>query len=137
VFYKERILKMLKKTLLISAFSSLILSSVSYAGKIDVVNENHKALDIKIEAEGDSKAVSKQQVSADHKSSFEVTSAQLNGKSYFSIKGDTSAFTPGGKCDHLSVDKDYKVTFLNDKMGTSCISEEIEKKEDKTSSDSK
>ena len=85
---------MLKKTLLISAFSSLILSSVSYAGKIDVVNENHKALDIKIEAEGDSKAVSKQQVSADHKSSFEVTSAQLNGKSYFSIKGDTSAFRP-------------------------------------------
>ena len=55
----------------------------------------------------------------------------------FYTYGGMRRFTPGGKCDHLSVDKDYKVTFLNDKMGTSCIAEEIEKKEDKSSSDNK
>jgi len=134
---KERILTMIKQTLLMSAFCSLALSSVSYAGTVNVVNENNKTIDIKIEAEGDSNAVSKRQISADRESSFEVTTDQLNGKSYYSIKGDTSAFTPGGKCDHLSVDKNYNVTFLNDKMGTTCLSEEIEKVVDKDASKEK
>lgn len=116
---------MFKKYLTGVAFSLLALSGACQASKMQVTNENKKPLKIKIEAEGDSNAVTKMEISADHKSSFDVTSTQLNGKSHFSIKGDTSAFTPGGKCEHLDVSKNYKITFQDDKMGTTCIAEEV------------
>ena len=116
---------MFKKYLAGTALSLLALSTVCHASKMSVVNENKKPITIKIEAEGDSSAVTKMEVSAEHKSSFEVSATQLNGKSYFSIKGDTSAFTPGGKCEHLDISKNYKVTFQDDKMGTSCIADEM------------
>lgn len=115
----------LRKKLAYTTLGVLLLTSSSFASKINVVNENKKPIQIKIEAEGDTSAVSKREITADHKSTFEVNSGQLNGKSYFSIKGDTSAFTPGGKCDHLSVEKNYKLTFQDDKVGTSCVAEEI------------
>jgi len=111
---------------LLSVASFAVMGSV-YAGNIDVSNENKKELKVKIEPEGDSNASFIQQISADQKSSFIINSSQLNGKAYFSIKGDTSAFTSGGKCEHLSVDNDYKVTFQNDKVGTTCIAEEVQK----------
>lgn len=117
----------LNKYLAAATLSFLALTTVSQAGEIKVINENKKTLGIKIEAEGDSNAVSKQEISAEHQSSFRVTKTQLNGKSYFSIKGDTSAFTSGGRCEHLSVEKDYTVTFQDDKVGTTCIAEEIKK----------
>lgn len=115
----------IKKQLSLAAIGFFALTGFTHAGEIQVVNENKKTLGIKIEAEGDSNAVSKQEISAEHRSSFHVTPVQLNGKSHFSIKGDTSAFTSGGKCEHLSVEKNYTVTFQNDKVGTTCIAEEI------------
>ena len=105
-----------------------LVSSVQ-AGRVDVVNENKKLLKVKIKAEGDNMNENLmtygKEIPAKHHSTFEVNSADLNGKSHYSIKGDTNSFTAGGKCDHLSTDKNYKVTFLNDTSGTSCVAEEI------------
>ena len=107
----------------------LAISHPVVAGRVDVVNENKKALSVRIKAEGDNigedLATYIKEIPAEHYFKFMVESSDLKGKSHYSIKGDTSVFTPGGKCDHLSVDKDYKVTFLNDATGTSCIAEEI------------
>lgn len=99
------------------------------AGRIDVVNENKKALTVRIKAEGDNinenLATYIKEIPPEYYFTFMVESSDLEGKSHYSIKGDTNAFTPGGKCDHLSVDKNYKVTFLNDVAGTTCVAEEI------------
>lgn len=116
---------MIKKYTFICVFSCGVFAPLAYAGHLQVTNENKKVLDIKIEAEGDRKAVLKKQIPADHQSSFEVTQGQLKGSSYYSIKGDLHTFTPGGKCDHLSVEKDYKVTFTDDTRGTTCVAEEV------------
>lgn len=99
------------------------------AGRVDVVNENKKVLKIKIEAEGDKinePLVSYiKEIPSDYHFYFLVDESDLKGKSHYSIKGATSAFAPGDKCQHLSVDKDYKVTFLNETIGTTCVAEEI------------
>ncbi len=81
-----------KKTGYLLAFGFLALAGLAHAGNIEVSNENKKELKVKIEAEGDSKSNFIQHISADEKSSFTIASDQLNGKSHFSIKGDTSAF---------------------------------------------
>jgi transcription elongation factor len=113
--------------LCVAVTGMIAFASSSQAGKIDVVNENHKSLTIKIEAEGDSSAISRREISGDQHSTFEVNAQDLNGKSYYSIKGDVNAFTPGDKCQNLSIEKNYKVTFQDDKVGTTCIAEEVKK----------
>lgn len=99
------------------------------AGRMEVVNENKKALKIRIEAEGDKLserlASFSKEIPSEREFTFLVDRSDLKGKSHYSIKGDTNPFAPGDKCQHLSVDKDYKVTFLNDPVGTTCIAEEI------------
>jgi hypothetical protein len=115
----------MKNTINYTALALITSMSFACASTIKVVNENKKPLTVKIEAEGDSNAYSKQEISAEQNSTFKVEKSQLNGKSHFSIKGDTSVITPGGKCENLSVEKNYKVTFQDDKMGTTCIAEEI------------
>lgn len=112
------------KYLSLAVVGVLAFSVATQAGNIDVVNENKKSLKIKIEAEGEPSAVSFHTIPSEQNSSFEIKAEALNGKSHYSIKGDTNPFTLGDKCQHLSVEKDYKVTFLNDKLGTTCVAEE-------------
>jgi hypothetical protein len=99
------------------------------ASRIEVVNENKKSLKVKIKAEGSSiqedLATYVKEIPAEHYSTFSVEEPDLKGKSYYSIQGDTSPFTPGDKCARLSVEKNYKVTFLNDAIGTSCVAQEM------------
>src|SRR5690606_4554843 len=109
----------------LSSIITVGYSPTSQAGEINVLNENNKELSIKIEAVGDSAAFFKQEIPADKISSFIINASQLNGKSHFTIKGDTNPFTPGDKCQNLSVNKDYNLTFTDEKMGTTCIAEEV------------
>jgi DNA-directed RNA polymerase subunit L len=119
-----------RKNLSLAVVSLLMLSSVGQAGRIDVVNENKKALRIKIQAEGDTLhemlATYVKEIPSEHYFEFRVDATDLKGKSHYSIKGDTSPLTAGDKCQHLSVEKNYKVTFLNDVTGTTCVAEEVE-----------
>lgn len=105
----------------------LLASNSCFAGHIEVVNENRKALEVKIQSEGDSLeenlATYNVNIPAEHFYKFSVLAKDLKSKSHFSIKGSTNPFTKGDKCEHLSVEKNYKVTFLNDTLGTSCIAE--------------
>ncbi len=115
---------MLKQSLIISSIITLGYVPISQADVINVLNENNKELLIKIEAVGDSTAVLKQTIPAEHIFSFTVNSDQLNGKTNFTIMGDTTTFTAGDKCKNLSTSKDYTVTFTTDTVGTTCIAEE-------------
>ena len=112
---------MLKKYLSVTAV--LALSSLSYAGQIDVVNETKKEIQVKIQAKED-KAHFVQSVSADPLSSFKVEALRLNGKTDYSIVGHISPFTPLSPCKDLSVEKNYKVTFQSNHLGTTCTAEE-------------
>ena len=120
-----------KQTLSLAVAGLLTFSAASQAGRIDVVNENKKALRIKIQAEGDNLnetlSTYVKDIPAEHYYDFQVEATDLKGKSHYSIKGDTSPLTSGDKCQHLSVEKNYKVTFLNDMAGTTCIAEEVAK----------
>lgn len=97
------------------------------ASHIEVVNENKKSLTVKIKAEGmdTDDATYVQEIPAEQHSKFSIDKSSIKEKSFFSIKGSTSPFTPGDKCNLLNVEKNYKVTFLNDKVGTTCVAEEI------------
>lgn len=106
-----------------------IFAPLAQAGKIQVVNENKKKLSVKIQAEGDrmneNLAEYDVMIPPEYLYEFFVTKADLKGKNIFSIRGDTSFFSPGGSCNDLSVDKAYKVVFKNDTLGTSCVATEV------------
>jgi hypothetical protein len=108
----------------------LALSSLSYAGQMNVVNETKKEIQVKIQAKGD-KAHFVQSIPADPLSSFTVETPRLNGKTGYSLKGHISPFTPLSQCKDLSVEKNYKVTFHHNHAGTTCMAEE-EKADSKT-----
>ena len=118
-----------KSTIALSVMCALAISQSSFAGRVDVVNENKKALVIKIQADGnsldESLATYVKKIPAQHYYTFNVDPSDLKSKTYYSIKGDTNKFTIGGKCDRLSVTKNYTVTFLNDATGTTCMAEEV------------
>jgi hypothetical protein len=109
--------------------SVLFVVPSAFAGKLDVVNENKKALTVRIKADGgnmgENLATYVKEIPAEYYFTFIVDNSDLKGKSHYSIKGDTSAFTSGDKCQHLSVEKNYRVTFLNNTVGTTCVAEEI------------
>lgn len=109
-------------------FISLSLLHYALASKIEVVNENKKPLKVRIIPEDTTETT--KELPADARSTFSVESKDLQGDiqgPYYAIKGDTNPLTAGDKCRHLSVQKDYKVTFLDDAMGTTCVAEEIKK----------
>lgn len=115
--------------LYISTVLLVMLVHPSIASRIDIVNENKKALKVKIKGDGDDTketlTVHIKEIPAEQASTLTISKQDVNNKTYYSIKGDTSNFTPAGRCDYLNVDKNYKVTFLNDTAGTTCIAEEV------------
>ena len=119
----------MRKYIWITGLITVVSTIPVIAGRVDVVNENKKVLKVRIEAEGDklkeTLANYIKEIPSEYYFSFLVDVIDLKGKSHYSIKGDTSPFALGDKCEHLSVDKNYKVTFLNDAVGTTCIAEEI------------
>ncbi len=116
---------MLKRYLHYAVFGILISTNSGLASTIHVTNHNKKPIKIKIVAKEDKNAVTKMEVPAEQESTFTVDIQHLNGKSVYSITGDTNPFTPGGKCKDLNVENDYSVTFKNDTAGTSCVAKLI------------
>ena len=108
---------------------AILLNSDVIASRLDIVNENKKELTVKVRADGDETTEKLtthiKKIPAELPSTLVISKSDINNKTYFSIKGDTSPFTQGGKCDYLNVEKNYQVTFLNDTAGTTCIAEEI------------
>ncbi|ARN85077.1 hypothetical protein [Candidatus Nucleicultrix amoebiphila] len=110
-------------------FLALSLVSQATAGTVNVINENKKNLKIRIKAEGDviseNLASYVQIIPGEYLYSFKVDAGNLKGKTLYSIKGDTNPFTMGDTCEHLSVYEDYRVTFINDTAGTTCVADKI------------
>ncbi len=111
------------------ALMGTILVHPLTAGELRVVNENKKELQIKLIPEGAAtETVHKANYRIKPESYIVLKVAQKNidNKSYFSIKGDTNwAGVGNDTCEHLSVHKNYRVTFQNNTIGTTCIAEEI------------
>lgn len=119
----------MKRQVFFIAAVSLFFPLTLKADRVQVINENKKALGVKIQAEGDTLNENLAEfnliIPAEYYYEFFVTKSDLKGKNLYSIKGDTSPFTAGGSCKSLSVDKKYKVVFKNDTVGTSCVATEI------------
>jgi hypothetical protein len=104
--------------------ATLSCSRPVVAGTIQIVNENKKPLKLKISPEGsDTSEEYLIDLAGDHYTSVEVTAEQLGGKNYYRINGSTSLF--GGTCKNLSIRKNYRITFQNDAIGTTCLAEEM------------
>lgn len=56
---------------------------------------------------------------------FIVTSELLHGHQHFAVNGRSGSIVSGGSCRNLDVSKNYRISFLNDDVGTTCISEEV------------
>jgi hypothetical protein len=121
-----RILTNVLSTALIGTFFGLPLT----AGELRVVNENDKELKMKLVPEGAA-------IESVHKSTYtikpksyivlKVQPEHIDNKAYFSIKGDTNwAGVGNDTCEHISVHKNYRVTFQNNTIGTTCLAEEIQ-----------
>ena len=115
--------QMIYMTLILAAFIAQ-----SEAGTIKVVNELKKPFQVVIEPTNDRDSAFVKDISADPESSFEVTFPQL-GKITFALKGHVTPFKPEDKCYNLNVEKDYSVTFRDDKTHITCIAEELPKSE--------
>ncbi len=121
----------MSKNVLKALFVLGVLSTVSVnamAGKLVVKNENGKAMVLQIVPEGASMGfVLKQTIPAGQEFVFDIQSAAIENKSIYSVAGDTNVFTSGDKCKNLHVDKNYTLTFTDDKMGTTCVATELVK----------
>jgi hypothetical protein len=99
------------------------------AGELRVVNENKKELNIKLIPEGaatESVHSSHYKIKPESYISLKVEPKHISSKEYFSIQGDTNwAGIGNDTCERLSIHKDYRVTFQNNTIGTTCIAEEI------------
>lgn len=124
------------------------------ASKIEIINENEKPVKIRFKPEGsvlgrilwktvgetitgavDEIIGSENQknylednvleIPAKGRINYSLDLSNIKGVNSFSIKGDTSMFTPGSECENLNVLKNYKVTFTDDLIGTSCKAVEI------------
>ncbi len=116
-------MKSILKTFSIVSMAAICASSLQ-AGTITVKNENTKVISLDIVPKGGSKDfVYQQKLSGEHSLKFDITPANLGGKSIYAIIGKTglTEMVSGDKCENLSTDKDYSVTFTDDKVGTTCV----------------
>ncbi|MBL0942478.1 MAG: hypothetical protein IBJ00_07135 [Alphaproteobacteria bacterium] len=116
-------------TALIGTFFALPLT----AGELRVVNENKKQLHIKLIPEGaatESVHKSTYKIRPESYIVLKIQPKHIDNKGYFSIKGDTNwAGVGNDTCEHISVHKNYRVTFQNNTIGTTCVAEEIQDQE--------
>lgn len=49
----------------------------------------------------------------------------LGTANLFSVSGETNPITPTGKCANLKFGKIYYLWFINDNLGTTCVSQEL------------
>lgn len=117
---------MMKSIIITSIYaSSMLVSSVAMAGLLKINNENDKKLTIRIiPEEAKSSTIYKRDLPAKGQLDLNVTPADINNKSYYSLEGETHPFI-GDTCKHLNVSEDYDVTFQDDKVGTTCLAKPI------------
>jgi hypothetical protein len=60
-----------------------------------------------------------------HNVSLDIPPQAFRGINAFTVRGTTGGFLFNGECRNLSVLKNYEIHFLNDYIGTSCVSREI------------
>lgn len=114
---------MLKNKFIYLCLGAAFLTAPASASMLNITNKNQKPIKVKIAADKDPNAMIKIKVSKENYSTIRVDREHLNGTSTFSITGDTNPFTIGGSCSGLNVERDYNITFTDDKVGTSCTSE--------------
>jgi hypothetical protein len=118
------------KSIAITVMTGIIvyLPNTSIAGKIFVNNENQKEIRIRIIPEGadHTKEYVKGIPGKQQDWEFEITKEMNDGKDYYSIQGATSYFSPKGTCGQMSTARNYRVTFQNDKFGTTCIADKLD-----------
>ncbi|MES2607971.1 MAG: hypothetical protein V4544_04510 [Pseudomonadota bacterium] len=117
--------------------------------KIEMVNENEKPVKVRIKPEGSvvgrilwktagetitgaiDEIIGSQnqenylednvlEIPAKGRITYSLDLSNIKGINSFSIKGDTSMFTPGSECEKLNVLQNYRITFTDDLIGTTC-----------------
>lgn len=111
---------LISKTLILSA-SLWIAGQSAHAGTLTIKNENDSTLNFQVIPKGASRnKIFKRTVAGDNESQLQVSAADLNGQSYYSLQGETNPFM-GDTCGHLNVNKNYTIIFITEPMGMTCV----------------
>lgn len=101
------------------------------AGRVKIINESNLNLRVDVVTEPGEASYCKQcfdrcsHVRGKHMSAIIVPANAFGNCGYFSMLDARSGFLGSGKCRHLSVLKDYEVTFSETSLGTFCEYKEI------------
>jgi hypothetical protein len=121
-------MKILSNIMLTTLIGTTLIFPLS-AGELRVVNENKKVLNIKLIPEGaltEAKPKATYKIQPESYIVMRVNKNNIGNKEYFKIKGETNwAGIGNDTCDRLSIHKNYRVTFQNNTIGTTCVAEEI------------
>lgn len=107
----------------------------AYSGKINIVNENKKTVHFRLIPEDEKnfsfrKKYGKLSVKGHSTRQFIVEPHDIKNQPVYSIEGERKF--GGDTCINMAIDKDYRVTFKKDKVGTTFIAEEIKPDEMQT-----
>lgn len=110
---------------------SLINGNPADAGRVKIINKSD--LNLRIDAVSDPAEISYCKSCFDkqcreygkHSAEIIIPATAFGSCGYFSIVDMRSGFLGSGKCEHLSVLKNYEVTFFETTFGTSCTVQEI------------
>lgn len=113
-------------------FSCLSFNAAN-AGIVTIINENTDPVEVRIIPEPLTEMPAycmkclggTQECTYKNKVNLIVPDQALCGNTLFAIKGTTGGFLFNGNCRNLSVHKNYMIRFLNDSVGTTCVSQEI------------
>lgn len=118
------------------SFSFFILSSfdshMAHSSIINIFNDNEDNIVLKIipEPAFDEytycwKCIAGLNMGLKHNVSLNIATQAFRGINHFAVRGTTGGFLFNGECRNLSVFKNYEIHFLNDRVGTTCVSKEI------------
>ena len=125
--------KLLKIIALSSFIISFIYFNMAHSSVINVINENEDDIELRIIPEpalNDYTYCWKciaglKNECLKHKVSLVIPTPASKTSNFFAVIGTTGGFLFNGSCRNLSVFKNYEIHFLNDYIGTSCVSREI------------
>ncbi len=124
--------KTTKGFILSLALGTLLMGTTAEAANVKIINNSN--LNLRVDAISDPGDISyckscydkRADICGKQSSTILVPADAFGGCGSFSIVDMRSGFLGSGKCKHLSVLKNYEVTFFETTLGTCCEAKEIQ-----------
>jgi len=114
-------------------FTFIVLSnpifSGSHAERIQIINANKETLKVKIQSQPECMNESFPKynliIPGGYFYDLSIKKEDLDNENLFLVEGGTNPVMPSAICRNLNVNKNYKIVFKDDLLGSSCAVTEI------------